>query len=233
MVSNYTLNICCWLRMLRLLYNTFRMPAIRVTFSLLLLLCFIVSCSRGSNLHSVLDVANEKFMNNDFDAAQSELLKAEDLIADDTPIRDREYLERLKGLNYLELRVMDKAKVSLQKALEYSKEMCDTSRIIQNSFNLGLCDNTVDEVIGIYEYVIKLAEDSLPALMPEALDKLAQGYIHNKNFDKARHAIEPIARLLSRLILLSVSYGWLKAGLIQHWQASNPFRLILVQWLES
>lgn len=208
----------CWFCMLRLLYNTFRMPVIRINLDLLLLLSFIASCSRGSDLHSVLDAAADKFMNNDFDVAQSELLKAEDLVADDTPISDMEYLERLKGLNYLELRVMDKAKSSLQKALEYSKEMCDTSRIIQNSFNLGLCDNTADEVIDLYEYVIELAENSMPALMPEALDKLAQGCIHNKSFDKAQRAIDRAYELagahspIAQQIDFTQCELWLAAG---------------------
>lgn len=156
----------------------------------IIIFLMFVSCSHGSDIRSVLDAANEKFINREYDAAQSELLKAEAKLTDDSPLADKEYLERLKGMNYLDLRVMDKAKVSLQKALDYSKQMGDTSRIIQNTFNLGLCNNTVDEVIGIYRSVISLAENSEPTLIPQALEKLAQGYIYARDFDNAQSSLD-------------------------------------------
>lgn len=155
-----------------------------------------MSCSHDIDLHTLLDSANEKLLDQNFDDAQSELLKAEALITSNTPIQDKERLERLKGMNYLELRVMDKAKVSLRKALDYSKQMNDTSRIIQNSFNLGLCNNTIEEAIGIYEYVIDLAEDSEPTLVPQALEKLAQGYIFNKDYNKAQQSLDRAYKLV-------------------------------------
>lgn len=156
----------------------------------------VVSCSRDGDLLSSLDAAQNKFVNREYDAAQSELLRAEALISHDTPISQKEYLERLKGMNYLELRVMDKAKVSLQKALDYSRQMGDTSRIIQNSFNLGLCNNTVDEVISLYRNVIELAEDNEPVLLPQALEKLAQGYIYDKDFVNAQLVLDRAYRLV-------------------------------------
>lgn len=123
----------------------------------LLLLVILVSCSSKPDLQSVLDKVNADFLNKDYDAAQSNLLKAEALVDTDTPLSEKEYLERLKGLNYHALRVLDKAKVALQNALEYSKQIGDTSLIIMNSFNLGLCENTVDEAITLYEDVIEFA----------------------------------------------------------------------------
>lgn len=158
----------------------------------------VVSCSRDGDLLSSLDAAQNKLVNREYDAAQSELLRAEALISHDTPISQKEYLERLKGMNYLELRVMDKAKVSLQKALDYSRQMGDTSRIIQNSFNLGLCNNTVDEVISLYRNVIELAEDNEPVLLPQALEKLAQGYIYDKDFVNAQLVLDRAYRLVGR-----------------------------------
>lgn len=116
----------------------------RITLWLLFFVAMIVSCSRDGDLQASLDAAQNRLVNKEYDAVQAELLRAEALITHDTPLSQKEYLERLKGMNYLELRVMDKAKVSLQKALDYSRQIGDTSRIIQNSFNLGLCDNTVD-----------------------------------------------------------------------------------------
>lgn len=156
----------------------------------LLLLVILVACSSKSDLQSVLDKVNADFLNKDYDAAQSNLLKAEALVHTDTPVSEKEYLERLKGLNYYGLRVLDKAKVSLQNALEYSKQMGDTSLIIQNSFNLGLCENTVAEAITLYEDVIELAEKSNPALVPDALEKLAQCYIAHHDFEKAQSSLD-------------------------------------------
>lgn len=176
-------------------FNIHSTHRIRIISSILFLSILIVACSHDGDLQLALESANEKFTNKDFDGAQSELLKAESLITSNTPIQEKEHLERLKGMNYLELRVMDKAKVSLRKALDYSRQMNDTSRIIQNSFNLGLCDNTIDEAIDIYELVVDLAEGSEPVLVPQALEKLAQGYIYNKDYDKAQSSLDKAHKL--------------------------------------
>lgn len=173
-------------------YSTRR---IRIFFNTLFLSILIMSCSHDIDLHTLLDSANEKLLDQNFDDAQSELLKAEALITSNTPIQDKERLERLKGMNYLELRVMDKAKVSLRKALDYSKQMNDTSRIIQNSFNLGLCNNTIEEAIDIYEYVVDLSEDSEPSLVPQALEKLAQAYIFKKDYRNAQQSLDKAYKL--------------------------------------
>ncbi len=181
----------------------------------------VASCSRGSDIRLHLDAAQSMLVNKEYDATQSELLKAESMITESTPVSDKEYLERLKGINYLELRVMDKAKVSLQKALDYSKQMNDTSRIIQNSFNLGLCNNTIDEAIDIYKYVVKLAEDSEKALLPDALEKLAQGYIFNKDFENAQHSLDRAHKLsgnnsvISQQIVFTQCELWLAEGKLE------------------
>lgn len=166
-----------------------------------MILCLIflsilsVACSQDTALQTSLDAAQTKFLNKEYDAAQTELLKAESMISDDTPLSEKEYLERLKGINYFELRVMDRAKLSLQKALEYSRQMNDTSRMIQNSFNLGLCSNTADEATDIYEYVIRLAAGNEPELVPQALEKLAQAYIYDKDFDNAQRSLDRAYKL--------------------------------------
>ena len=96
--------------------------------------CLFMSCSDGNGIRTLLDGAFTTFTQKDYDTTQEQLLKAEALVNDETPISDKEFLERMKGINYIELRVMDKAKVSLQKALDYSKQMNDTSRIIPVSY---------------------------------------------------------------------------------------------------
>ncbi len=195
-----------------------------------LIMPLVVSCSRGSDLRSHLEAAHSLLYNKDNDAAQSELLKAESMITESTPVSDKEYFERLKGINYLELRVMDKAKLSLQKALEYSKQMKDTSLIIQNSFNLGLCNNTIDEGIGIYEYVVELAQVSEQALLPDALEKLAQGYIFNKDFEKAQHSLDSAYKLAesNKVVFQQIAFTqcelWLAEGKLE--TALSGFRSI-------
>lgn len=211
--------------MIRICSNISFTHTMRIVFSTLFLSILFVSCSHGGDLHSVLDSANEKFINKNFDDAQSELLKAESLITSNTPIQDKEYLERLKGMNYLELRVMDKAKVSLQKALDYSKQMNDTSRIIQNSFNLGLCNNTIDEAIGIYEYVVALAEDGEPTLVPQALEKLAQGYIFNKDYDNAQHCLDRAYKLVGGNSAMTQEIAFTQCEL---WMAEDSLNTALV-----
>ena len=84
----------------------------RITLWMLFLVAMIVSCSRDGDLQASLDAAQNRLVNREYDAVQAELLRAEALITHDTPLSQKEYLERLKGMNYLELRVMDKAKVS-------------------------------------------------------------------------------------------------------------------------
>lgn len=204
--------------MLRFSFNIFGVQSIRAITCLLFLFAVTASCSHDSDLRSALDAAHEKFINNDFDDMQSLLLKAEDFITEDTPVSDKEYLERLKGINFLELRVMDKAKVSLQKALDYSKLMNDTSLIIQNSFNLGLCSNSTDEGIDIYEYIVELAEDSKHAILPDALEKLAQGYISRHDYTNAQRSLDRAYKLaennhiISQQIAFTQCELWLAEG---------------------
>ena len=54
--------------------------------------------------------------------------------------RKKESFENLQGQIYYKLNAKDKAKESWRRALEYAKVMRDTSLILQNTFNLGLCE---------------------------------------------------------------------------------------------
>lgn len=200
---------------------TYRM---RIIVRILFLTILIASCSHHTDLNSILDSASEKLENKDFDAAHSDLMEAESLITDNTPIQEKECLERLKGINFLELRVMDKAKVSFKNALDYSKQMNDTSCIIQNSFNLGLCNDSVAEVIEIYENVVKLAEDSEQSLLPDALEKLAQGYIFNKDYENAQHSLDKAYKLAGNNSVYSQQIAFTQCEL---WLAEGNFKTAL------
>lgn len=196
----------------------------RVILCLVFLFSLGASCSRDKDIRLHLDASQDKLLNKDYDATQSELLKAESLITEGTPVSDKEYLERLKGMNYLELRVMDKAKISLQKALDYSKQMNDTSRIIQNSFNLGLCNNTIDEAIGIYEYVVELAENNEQNLLPGALEKLAQGYIFKQDFHSAQRSLDRAYKLAGGNSVMTQQIAFTQCEL---WLAEDSLDLAL------
>lgn len=193
----------------------------RIILCLSFLFLLVISCSQDTDIRLHLDAAQSMLFNKEYDATQSELLKAESMITENTSVSDKEYLERLKGMNHLELRVMDKAKVSLKKALDYSKQMKDTSRIIQNSFNLGLCNNTINEAIEIYEYVVELAEDREQTLLPDALEKLAQGYIFNNDFEKAQRSLDRAYKLtgnnsgMSQQIAFTQCKLWLAEGKLE------------------
>lgn len=196
----------------------------RIILCLSFLFLFVISCSQDTDIRLHLDAAQSMLFNKEYDATQSELLKAESMITENTSVSDKEYLERLKGMNYLELRVMDKAKVSLKKALDYSKQMEDTSRIIQNSFNLGLCNNTINEAIEIYEYVVELAEDREQALLPDALEKLAQGYIFNNDFEKAQRSLDRAYKLTGNNSGMSLQIAFTQCNL---WLAEGKLETAL------
>lgn len=182
--------------MISLSHTIIHISKIWAILCLLALSCVVESCSHDSDLHSALDKAKERCDERDFDGLQSELLKAEALLTEDTPVSDKELIERLKGWNYYELRVMDKAKNSLQKALDYSIQMADTSLIIANSFNLGLCCTDADEAISLYQNVIELSENNEKEFVPQALEKLAQVYVFNKDFVNAKRALDRASELV-------------------------------------
>ena len=196
----------------------------RIILCLSFLFLLVISCAQNTDIRLHLDAAQRMLFNKEYDATQSELLKAESMITENTSVSDKEYLERLKGMNYLELRVMDKAKVSLKKALDYSKQMKDTSRIIQNSFNLGLCNNTINEAIEIYENVVELAEDREQALLPDALEKLAQGYIFNNDFEKAQRSLDRAYKLTGNNSVMSKQIAFTQCEL---WLAEDSLHTAL------
>lgn len=184
----------------------------------------LVSCSNSSGMRSYLDAAYNSFINGEYDASQAELLKAESLITEDTPLSDKEYLERLKGMNYYELRVMDKAHSSVQRALDYSTQLGDTSLIIQNSFNLGLCTDNIDEFIGLYRNIISLADNKEAVMLPQALEKLAQAYIYINDFKNAQATLDKACELLGDNSWMSTQLAFTQCEL---WAAEDSLEMAL------
>jgi len=116
----------------------------------------------------------------DYDGAQKVLIELRQRIDDATPTEEKESFENLQGQIYYKLNAKDKAKESWRRALEYAKVMRDTSLILQNTFNLGLCETDYAKGVEIYKYAVRVSENREPLMYPQALEKLAQVYIQGE-----------------------------------------------------
>lgn len=167
-----------------------------VTYMLMLLSAiFFVSLSSSCShsqapsviLKDAFNLANE----GRYDEAQIKALEAEEQFTDKTSLEDRESLARLYGLIFYQQNIRDKAKNNLQQALKYATELNDTSLIIINLFNLGLCATTGDEAVSNFKQAAALAEKTGSALQQSsALEKLAQTYISIGDFSKAQQFLD-------------------------------------------
>lgn len=127
----------------------------------------------------------------DYEGAQLKALEAEQLLNDDSPLEDREVLSRIFGSIYYHQNSRDKAKEHISRALTYATEMQDTSLILINQFNLGLCAATTNEAISNFEHVCSLAQKAGNNLRHAcAAEKLAQVYISTNDFTKAQQLLD-------------------------------------------
>lgn len=157
----------------------------------LIMICIFVSCDNDSNIiNKNLSEAKVLADKGEFDAAQKILIETRHLINDATSLQDKEAYENLQGQVYYSLNAIDKAKIACENALEYSKEMKDTLLILQNAFNLGLCENEYEKAAAIYEYTVAISEKHSPSMYPQALEKLAQVYIQVNEYKKAQEALD-------------------------------------------
>lgn len=123
-----------------------------VTYMLMLLSAiFFVSlsssCSHSQAPSVILKDAFNLATVGKYDEAQLKALEAEEQFTDKTSLEDRESLARLYGLIFYQQNIRDKAKKNLHQALNYATELNDTSLIIINLYNLGLCATTAEEAI--------------------------------------------------------------------------------------
>lgn len=157
----------------------------------LLPLLLLSSCLKSDNVDSIMSDAFTLANEGRYDEAQMKALEAEEFLTDDASLENRESLARLYGLIFYQQNIRDKAKNNLQQALNYATELNDTSLIIINLFNLGLCATTGEEAISDFKQAAVLAEKTGSALQQSsALEKLAQTYISIGDFSKAQQFLD-------------------------------------------
>lgn len=156
------------------------------------------SCTDRHDVHSYLESAWEKMEQKDYDEALEGLLKTERSFSDETPIEYREALERFRGVCYIHLKVLDKGKVSLQKALEYSYQMQDTTRILENLHNLSLTCAYTDESLKYLERGIEISKETDNKYFLQLfLEKSIQCHIQEGNLEEADKRIRESYGLIS------------------------------------
>lgn len=149
------------------------------------------SCSHNQDSAAILREAFTLANEGRYDEAQIKALEAEELLTDDASLENRESLARLYGLIFYQQNIRDKAKNNLKQALRYATELNDTSLIIINLFNLGLCATTGEEAISDFKQAAVFAEKTGSALQQSsALEKLAQTYISIGDFSKAQQFLD-------------------------------------------
>ncbi len=195
-----------------------------VTYMLMLLSAiFFVSlsssCSHSQAPSVILKDAFNLATVGKYDEAQLKALEAEEQFTDKTSLEDRESLARLYGLIFYQQNIRDKAKKNLHQALNYATELNDTSLIIINLYNLGLCATTAEEAISDFKQAAVLAEKIGSALQQSsALEKLAQTYISIGDFSKAQQFLDNANELCNNNNILQAEIAttqcrlWLAEG---------------------
>ncbi|MDE7152477.1 MAG: hypothetical protein K2O27_09510, partial [Candidatus Amulumruptor sp.] len=159
--------------------------------SALLFVSLSSSCSHNQDSAVILKEAFTLAYEGRYDEAQIKALEAEELLADNASLKNRESLTRLYGLIFYQQNIRDKAKNNLQQALNYATELNDTSLIIINLHNLGLCATTEEEAISNFSQAAAFAEKAgFASQQSSALEKLAQTYIFIGDFSKAQQFLD-------------------------------------------
>lgn len=154
-------------------------------------LLLLSSCFKSNNFDNTISEAFNLAKEGKYDEAQIMALEAEELLTDNASLENRESLSRFYGLIFYQQNIRDKAKNNLKQALKYATELNDTSLIIMNLFNLGLCATTEEEAVSNFKQAAALAEKTGSALQQSsALEKLAQTYISVGDFSKAQQCLD-------------------------------------------
>lgn len=189
--------------------SSWKGPWATIAVCLLLLIMLPASCSGESSIDDRSTHAQEVLSTDNYDEVLSELLKAEQMIDESTPLEEQERLYRRKGITYYYLDAYDKFIASTSKALEISKEMGDTALIAINLYNLGVNSRDAEKATNIYEEVLDMAtQTNDTAFIPDVLEKLAQAYIGKGEHLKARICLNKIKELnYPNTLQLEYDYG--------------------------
>lgn len=199
----------------------------------LLPLLLLSSCSKSDNVDSIMSEAFNLAQEGRYDEAQMKALEAEELLTDNASLENRASLARLYGLIFFQQNIRNKAKNNLQQALNYATELNDTSLIIMNLFNLGLCATTEEEAISNFKQAAVLAEKTGSSLQQSsALEKLAQTHISIGDFSKAQQFLDEANELCENNNILQLEIAttqcrlWLDEkkydAALQGYESINP-----------
>lgn len=187
----------------------------------LLPLLLLSSCSKSDNVDSIMSEAFNLAQEGRYDEAQMKALEAEELLTDNASLENRESLARLYGLVFFQQNIRNKAKTNLQQALNYATELNDTSLIIINLFNLGLCATTEEEAISNFKQAAVLAEKTGSSLkQSSALEKLAQTHISIGDFSKAQQFLDEANELCENNNILQLEIATTQCRL---WLAEKKY----------
>lgn len=187
----------------------------------LLPLLLLSSCSKSDNVDSIMSEAFNLAQEGRYDEAQMKALEAEELLTDNASLENRESLARLYGLIFFQQNIRNKAKNNIQQALNYATELNDTSLIIMNLFNLGLCATTEEEAISNFKQVAVLAEKTGSSLQQSsALEKLAQTHISIGDFSKAQQFLDEANELCENNNILQLEIATTQCKL---WLAEKKY----------
>lgn len=176
--------------------HAFEMP-FRLIAAYAVALLLLASCSSPEHdFCRLLAEAYSLIGTGDYEKAQLKALEAEQLVTDNSSLRDRESLARLFGCLYYPQNIKAKAGEYWQEALRYSTELNDTSLMIVNHFNLGLCAATARDGTFHFTQAAELAGKSgdNPS-RASALEKLAQVCISTGDFNRAGELLDESAKL--------------------------------------
>ncbi len=156
----------------------------------------ITSCSHNQSASDLISGGFHLANEGNYDEAQLKGLQAEELLKKDSQLADLESLARLYGRIYYNQNIKDKAKENLATALKYAEEINDTSLIMINLFNLGLCATNEKDAIANFVRAADMSQKSgNKSLQSSALEKLAQVYISSHRYPEAQQSLDEASAL--------------------------------------
>lgn len=173
-----------------------KFKAVKYFLATLLIGLSIASCSHNQSASDIISEGFHLANEGKYDEAQLKGLQADELLKKDPQLTDLESLSRLYGRIYYNQNIKDKAKENLATALKYAEEINDTSLIVINLFNLGLCATTEKDAIAIFVRASEMSQKSgNKSLQSSALEKLAQVYISSHRYPEAQQSLDEASAL--------------------------------------
>lgn len=191
------------------------MRFIRHIYYLIFLALLTASCRPDGDVDKLISDTYALIEEGDYAAAQLKVLRAEDLMQDETDYARREELARLKSAIFYNQNVGGRGADYAVEALEHARAMNDTALIILNLHNLGLLTSDLSDAEAYLQEALRLAKkNGYCALNWQILDKLAQIYIINEDFGSAQSCIDELLSCGVSTVSADMEqcFLWLKQG---------------------